>query len=81
MLEKCIDCGSETSVVDSRLKPDGSIMKRRKCTNCGYTFRTTEIEECMLENSELGYELLELKKIMKLLDDKIANINKIINWR
>ena len=38
----CPKCGSSTKVPDSR-KRGNCIQRRRRCTNCEYTFNTLEI--------------------------------------
>ena len=44
---KCPNCFSEnkTSVLDSRVTSDGSIRRRRECSECGYRFTTYETVE------------------------------------
>lgn len=61
-VKKCMDCGSNTLVSDSRERPDGSIFRQRYCPKCGYRFRTIEIEECMSDYAELLEEVKSLKK-------------------
>lgn len=61
-VKKCIDCGTNTIVVDSRERPDGAIFRWRRCPKCDYRFRTIEVEECMSEYSELIEEIKTLKK-------------------
>lgn len=40
---KCPECGSErTSVEDSR-KAEGSVVRERRCADCGVYFWTTEV--------------------------------------
>lgn len=39
----CIQCGSETTVINSRLqKRRNQVWRRRKCLSCGTVFSTTE---------------------------------------
>ena len=39
---KCTRCGSDTSVLDSRLTPENFTRRRRECTGCGHRFTTWE---------------------------------------
>lgn len=38
----CIYCKSKTNVVNSRVKSNSLVWRRRKCLNCGAVFTTTE---------------------------------------
>lgn len=38
----CPVCGSDSRVYDSREQPDGSIVRRRVCRDCGMRFETVE---------------------------------------
>jgi hypothetical protein len=39
----CLQCGKDTSVINTRPYRDGqSIRRRRKCLSCGYRFTTYE---------------------------------------
>lgn len=81
-VKRCIDCGENTLVKDSREKPDGSISRRRVCPKCGYEFRTVEIEECMSDYSDLLEELKSLKKENERLKETMRtarmNLSKIL---
>lgn len=39
----CPKCGGDTSVIDSKLKPD-NVRRRRKCLSCNERFNTMEID-------------------------------------
>ena len=39
----CPKCGCSTFVVDSRLRPENVVKRRRTCQKCGYRFNTFEI--------------------------------------
>ena len=41
---KCPKCNNKTETKDSRLQADNTIRRRRVCRVCGYTVRTTEVE-------------------------------------
>ncbi len=61
-VKKCVDCGTNTLVSDSRERPDGAIYRQRYCPKCGYRFRTVEIEECMSDYADLLEKVNSLKK-------------------
>ncbi len=42
-VRQCPACGAEGYVVDSRLREDGTIVRRRKCRFCGQLWHTKEI--------------------------------------
>ena len=44
----CPICGGKTAVIDTRGNID-HVIRRRKCIECEYTFRTTEMETEILE--------------------------------
>lgn len=74
----CPDCGSHTSVIDSRSSSDGlAVRRRRKCLKkkCGERF--TILEAITPEGSKLPSLLLEQQRAFKLLD----MIRKLINSR
>ncbi len=75
-VRKCIDCGTNTVVADSRGRPDGSIFRWRQCPKCGYRFRTIEIEECMSDYSDLIEEIETLKKENKRLKKNLRFIKR-----
>lgn len=81
-VKKCIDCGANTLVSDSRERPDGSVFRQRYCPKCGYKFRTVEIEECLSEYSELREENESLKKEIERLKETMRtarmNLSKIL---
>jgi len=76
-VKNCMDCGGNTTVTDSRNK-NGAIWRKRKCNECGYSFTTVEVEECMLDNFDLIEEMKNLHNQIRELKDKIANIKKIV---
>ena len=39
----CPECGEDSYVYDTREQPDGSIVRKRRCRNCGLEFKTTEV--------------------------------------
>lgn len=43
-LKKC-DCGGKVEVIDSRLREDGSIRRRRECPDCHCRFTTIEVTQ------------------------------------
>ena len=38
----CPICGEDSAVKDSRVSPDGKIVRQRKCMKCGTYFETIE---------------------------------------
>ena len=38
----CPECLADSLVYDSRVQPDGSILRRRRCPMCGTKFETVE---------------------------------------
>jgi Transcriptional repressor NrdR-like, N-terminal domain len=42
---RCTSCNEPTRVLETRQRPDGTIRRRRECTNCGRRFTTGEIPE------------------------------------
>ena len=66
-VKHCADCGALTEVVDIRTKRNGTVWRKRKCTSCGYTFHTTEIEECALDVTRVIEENERLKKQIELI--------------
>lgn len=77
-VKQCLDCGSKTVVIDSRVRPHGAIWRKRKCTKCGYSFSTLEIEESMFNDFELLDEIRNLKKQVTELKGKLADIKTIL---
>ena len=47
----CHECGGSTKVLDSRSK-DGSIRRKRTCTNCTTSFWTLEVLETSLHTEK-----------------------------
>lgn len=76
-VKKCVDCGANTLVTDSRERPDGSIFRWRKCPKCGYKFRTIEVEECLSDIAGLMEDIEALKKENERLKEtmRTARIN------
>lgn len=65
-VKKCADCGGTTIVTNSREQYNGSIMRVRRCTKCGYTFQTYEVEECMLDCIDLERQIEALQEKLRL---------------
>lgn len=42
---KCPKCGKNAHAIDSRIRSDGSVRRRRRCVRCGYRYTTTEVIE------------------------------------
>lgn len=80
-VKTCPDCQAETAVIDSRENADGSVMRRRKCKKCGYTYRTIEIEESMSDSGSLLAEIERLRRVIKrhktTFEDALQNIKKL----
>lgn len=50
----CPECDGSTTVMETRIKKDGSIRRRRKCLECGNRFTTIEsIKKELKENDDL----------------------------
>lgn len=77
-VKECLDCGSKTIVVDSRVKPYGAVWRKRKCTKCGYTFNTLEMEECMTEAIDLLDEIEKLNAEIRFLKLRMADAKKLL---
>lgn len=41
----CDECGSDSSVYDSRKSPRGFILRQRKCLSCGFRWSTYEVRD------------------------------------
>ena len=39
----CPKCAADSRVYDSREQPDGSLLRRRECKECGLRFSTIEV--------------------------------------
>lgn len=78
-VKTCADCGSKTIVIDSREQETGAIMRRRRCPNCGYEFRTIEIEECMSDVADTFNEIDTLRTQNKKMISTIERIRNAIN--
>ena len=48
---KCPKCWGDAHTIDSRIRSDGSIRRRRKCLECAYRFTTTEVLADAIEKS------------------------------
>jgi transcriptional repressor NrdR len=46
----CPICNGDTKVIDSRLKEDGLIKRRRECKVCKHRFNTYELDEDLYFN-------------------------------
>jgi transcriptional regulator NrdR family protein len=74
----CPKCQGDTEVLDTRLRGDNSIRRRRQCTSatCGERFTTTECIVTRDDTSEQSaHELLvnSLKYMIKLLERNGTN--------
>lgn len=71
-VKTCPDCNQKTKVTDVREQDNGIVTRTRKCTKCGFTFRTIEIEDFMIDTTEL------LEKI-RILEKRIEDIKKVVS--
>lgn len=78
-VKTCVDCGGNTLVIDSRPTPQGGVLRKRKCPDCGYIFTTIEVEESMFDNYELLEEIKELRAQNKKLRDKVHKIKSVLD--
>jgi hypothetical protein len=63
LLMICPKCGRlKSSVIDSRIKSDGTIRRRRECLSCSTRFTTSEIQSDVLESLSRGQVPLEIYK-------------------
>ena len=65
---RCLTCGFDTSVIDSRKTEDGSIHRRRQCKKCGARFSTLEVDVLMLT------ALLDTMKFVKGMANIIREV-------
>ena len=73
----CYKCGGSTKVLDSRSK-DGSIRRKRTCTNCTTSFWTLEVLETSLHTekdctSEKNVSQTKRKAAPKISQEKLNN--------
>lgn len=73
----CHECGGSTKVLDSRSK-DGSIRRKRTCTNCTTSFWTLEVLETSLHTekdctSEKNVSQTKTKAVPKISQEKLNN--------
>ena len=73
----CHECGGSTKVLDSRSK-DGSIRRKRTCTNCTTSFWTLEVLETSLHTekdctSEKNISQTKRKAAKKISQEKLNN--------
>ena len=73
----CHKCGGSTKVLDSRSK-DGSIRRKRTCTNCTTSFWTLEVLETSLHTekdctSEKNVSQTKTKASPKISQEKLNN--------
>lgn len=59
----CKKCGSDSRIYDSRINADGSVVRRRKCYQCGRKWTTIEIDyweykELLKKTGDQNAELL-----------------------
>ena len=54
-MKLCNKCGSDSHIYESRIKDDGTVVRRRECNNCGHKWMTIEVEywkyQQMLKNT------------------------------
>ena len=56
---RCIECGSETRVIDSRRLKNGTVIRRRrKCPKCFRRFTTYELTEIVIAKNGIGVRIL-----------------------
>lgn len=77
-IKECPDCKGVTRVVDCRERPNGSIMRRRECTVCGFRYNTIEIEECMTDD-KVRIEIRRLKDHIERLENHIRRIRDAVD--
>ena len=77
-IKNCVDCGNSTNVIDSRKNKFGAIWRKRKCSKCGYTFSSIEVEECMFDDYELLDEIRGLRKQNRELKDKLTMLKNML---
>lgn len=73
---KCPKCGGKTVVFDSRPR-DGTIWRRRKCTDCGYRYSSYEMpltEKARYEKAEAIYD--RTKKAIEKAQKAMKNVIK-----
>ena len=75
-VKTCPDCGSDTIVYDSRERSDGTLLRRRECTVCGYRYRTVEIEESMVEDA-----IEENRRLWKTIQQQKEQLERLKNER
>lgn len=67
-MKKCSKCGSSNSnVTETRIKPDGSIQRRRSCLDCGFKWITVEVYKYQYEQLK---DYLEEQRLDKLTPPK-----------
>ena len=65
---RCPECWSENSVVINSRHKEMTIYRRRACSDCGYRFKTYEIDEKKIAALNQLAELLK-KEIMEILNN------------
>ena len=55
---QCIECGSETRVIDTRGMRKGTIIRRqRQCKKCFRRFTTYELSEIIVARTGIGVRI------------------------
>ena len=73
---KCPVCGGLSQVVDTRGADSYVVWRRRRCSECGLSFHTTE--EVMTEH-EKGVKRQRRKDIDKLGREVVAKLKEMID--
>lgn len=63
-LKQC-SCGAPMEVIDSRVRKDGGIRRRRECSNCGDRFTTIEVPQ--VQYKRMQRKVLSFDRIRKLV--------------
>ena len=60
----CSRCGADSEVTESRVKPDGTVRRRRQCVECGFKWTTIEVYSYEYEQLQ---DFKESKRLDKLI--------------
>lgn len=76
---KCPVCGGSTGIYNSRPEVD-CVRRSRKCDDCGFRFRTIEIETDMMEawenSHKIDIDVTDVKKAVQLLNKFVEGVTK-----
>ena len=64
---RCPECGWDTYVVDTDHRDDNTIIRRRRCPNCGKRFSTRE--EMFITKRERNKMLKEIKNAESIVEE------------